>query len=159
MQFVTSSEVHPLELRYCCCHYICYNAVLLEEALWPAHMSVCVCVGGGSFVILGASQSYLKEYLYINLVKKERHSRTDLCGLRPLVLTTPSCGEVSCSARLVAAVLQWLYTHNEAASRWQNEKDFFFFFFLCACSCFDSFSVFFLMIWSFIMVVEETVRL
>lgn len=50
MQFVTSSEVHPLELGYCCCHYICYNAVLLEEALWPAHMSVSVCVWGGGIL-------------------------------------------------------------------------------------------------------------
>ncbi len=68
-----------LELHYCC-HCICYNAVLLEEALQPAHMWVCM-----SFVTFG-DQSHTLKNSTLNLVMKENHCWTDLSGLKGLSL-------------------------------------------------------------------------
>lgn len=66
-----------LELHYCCCHCICYNAVLLEGSTTTCtYVSVCV-----SFVTSG-DQSHTLTNSTLNLVMKENHCCTDLCGLK-----------------------------------------------------------------------------
>lgn len=110
-----------LELHHCY-HCICYNAVLLEEALQPAH--VCVCV---SFFIFVDQSRTLKSNSTLNLVIDDKHCSADLCGLKGSNLfvleITPGCDVVSHLCATWAAVLHRMWTKHSFITKWWEQQD------------------------------------